>query len=197
MIQKVGLVAASYLLGSIPFGLIISKLFYNTDIRQFGSGNPGATNVWRTLGKTPGMTTLLLDIIKGILPVIACRRLVPGNLPLTLFCGVASIIGHNWSCFLKMKGGKGVATSIGVFFSLIPLQGTIAIVAFLLVFLTSRRVSVGSIVGAIALFLSTFFIFTEPLLRLVIVLAALMVLIKHIPNMKRLANGTEPKVSFR
>jgi acyl phosphate:glycerol-3-phosphate acyltransferase len=192
-----GLLSFSYLLGSIPFGLLIAKIFYGVDIRQRGSGNPGATNVWRNLGRNPGIATLTLDIVKGVIPVVVAKQLFPYDDALHVLCGLAAIIGHNWSVFLKMKGGKGVATSAGVFLGLIPKHAAIAILVFLIVFFISKHVSVGSMAGAVALLVSSFIFQTPVGLRVVIVIAATLVLIKHVPNMKRLAAGTEPKVNFR
>lgn len=191
------LLLAAYLIGSIPFGLIIAKVFYHVDIRTMGSGNPGATNVWRTLGKKPGIATLLLDILKGALPVLFVRRFFPWDHPLAIFVGLAAIVGHNWSVFLKFKGGKGVATSAGVFLSLMPLQGFLAITGFLVLFLSTGHVSVGSMTGAFVLLISSLIFPVEPLLKIIIVVASAMILIKHIPNMKRLAEGKEPKVKFK
>src|SRR5262245_33914401 len=137
------LVICGYLLGSVPFGLLIAKIFYRVDIRQSGSGNTGATNVWRTLGRAPGMATLALDIFKGMAIVITARFLAPGNEILAVGCGLASIIGHNWSLFLKGKGGKGVATSAGVFLALIPKQTGVAALVFLVCLITTGHVSIG------------------------------------------------------
>lgn len=190
------LIAASYVLGAIPFGLLIVRQFYHVDIRKYGSGNTGATNVWRTYGKIPGITTLTLDIIKGALPVFTAQLFFPQELGTAILCGMMAIIGHNWSIFLKGKGGKGVATSIGVFIALMPLNSIIAVIGFLLFFLITKHVSVGSIAGAVTLLVSTFIIKTSWPIRIVVVIAALMVLIKHIPNIKRLIHGEEPKVNF-
>jgi acyl phosphate:glycerol-3-phosphate acyltransferase len=196
-LEAAGLLLIAYLIGSIPFGLIISKVFYKTDIRQLGSGNPGATNVWRVLGRKPGIATLLLDIVKGAVPVMLSKKFFPWDPPLAIFVGLAAIVGHNWSVFLKFKGGKGVATSAGVFLSLMPLQASLAILGFLVFFIRTRHVSVGSIAGSFVLLLTSFIFPVEPLLKFIIVLAAAMILIKHIPNIKRLAEGSEPKVNFK
>ncbi len=187
----------SYLMGAIPFGVIIARVFYHTDIRQHGSRNTGATNGWRVLGRKPGITTLLLDALKGVIPVLVAKRIGSETPSLALVAGLAAIIGHNWSLFLMGSGGKGVATSAGVFLALVPLQGLIALISFLIFFLTTRHVSVGSVCGATALLISTFIIDTPPMLRWLIGAAAIMIVVKHVPNMKRLAKGEEPKVNFR
>ncbi len=191
------LLAASYTFGGIPFGLLISKFFYGVDIRQVGSGNVGATNVWRTLGKKPGIVTLALDALKGALPVLLARYLFPWNDSLPIWAGVAAIVGHNWSPFLKLKGGKGVATSAGAFLALLPLHMGLATLGFLLAFFLTRHVSVGSMVGAGVLLISSFVFPVGRTEKLVILLASAMILLKHIPNMKRIAQGTEPKVNFK
>jgi glycerol-3-phosphate acyltransferase PlsY len=190
------LILTAYLLGGVPCGLIIAKTFYHVDVRERGSGNTGATNVWRTLGKKPGMATLALDILKGAIPVLAARAFLPGDETTPIWAGVAAVVGHNWSPFLKFKGGKGVATSAGAFLALYPLHAGLAVAAFALLFFTTRHVSVGSMAGALTLFVSSFIFPLNRTAQLVILLASAMILLKHFPNMKRLANGTEPKVNF-
>ena len=190
------LIIASYFLGAIPFGVIIARKYYGIDIRQQGSGNPGATNVWRVLGAKPGATTLALDALKGALGIILAKILIPNEVGSQIFCGIAAIVGHNWSVFLRGSGGKGVATSAGVFLALMPLHALIALAVFLAFFLTTRHVSVGSMAAAVALFTTTFFIHTPAILRALVFVASAMVLVKHLPNMKRLARGEEPRVKF-
>ena len=186
----------SYLLGAVPFGVLIARQIYKTDIRQHGSRNTGATNVWRVLGARAGASTLALDALKGAVAVVAARLLLPDELGSHVAAGAMAIIGHNWSVFLRGAGGKGVATSAGVFLALMPVQAVIALAVFLIFFLTTRHVSVGSMAAAIALFISTLVIETPGLLRILVFVAAVMVLVKHVPNMKRLARGEEPKVKF-
>ncbi|MCB4757476.1 MAG: glycerol-3-phosphate 1-O-acyltransferase PlsY, partial [Elusimicrobia bacterium] len=186
-----------YLIGSIPFGFLIGLIFYKVDIRTVGSKNPGATNVWRLFGKYPGIATLLLDTVKGLIPILLIKHFFPSDHLMAILAGLALISGHNWSLVLKGKGGKGVATSAGVFLALIPLHAFISLLFFLFFFLTTRHVSVGSMSAAIALFGSTYIFETPPLIRYFVMLASLMVLLKHIPNMKRLIQGEEPEVSFR
>lgn len=197
MISKIILLVGGYLLGSIPFGVMIARGFYHTDIRQLGSRNTGATNVWRVLGKKPGIATLALDIAKGVAPVLVARRFFPMEPVWIMGAGLAAIVGHNWSIFLMGSGGKGVATSAGVFLALIPLQGTLAIATFLTFFLTSRHVSVGSMAAAVALLIATWALPAPTPFRILVLIASAIVLIKHIPNIKRLSRGEEPKVNFR
>lgn len=187
----------SYLIGAIPFGVIIARSFYHADIRQMGSRNTGATNVWRSLGWKPGLVTLVLDILKGAVPVLICRARWPGMPMLAVVAGLAAIIGHNWSVFLMGSGGKGVATSTGVFLALLPVEGCAAIVTFLVFFLMTKHVSVGSMAGAVALLITCLIRQHPPIVDAVVLLASAMILIKHIPNMKRLARGEEPKVPMR
>lgn len=194
---KILFLIGCYFLGAIPFGLIISQKFYQVDIRTLGSGNPGATNVWRVLGKKPGIATLALDILKGIIPVVLSKLIFSHQEITAVLAGMAAISGHNWSVFLKGKGGKGVATSAGVFLALIPIQAILAVVAFAIVLRTTQYVSVGSITASLVLFISTFFIRTSSFMSLIVFIAATMVVIKHIPNMKRLARGEENKVKFK
>lgn len=187
---------ASYAIGSIPFGYVIAKTRYRIDIREHGSKNTGATNVWRTLGKGPGLTTLALDTAKGFAPVFVTSRLFPGQEFLALLAGISSIIGHNWSVFLRGKGGKGVATSGGVFLALIPKPMGVSVLIFLAFFLSTRYVSVGSMAAAAALSAMTFVFPTSNFFRSVVLLAAGLILIRHVPNVKRLIAGQEPKVDF-
>jgi len=197
MVFKIVLLIGGYAMGAIPFGVIIARVFYRTDIRQLGSRNTGATNVWRVLGKKPGIATLTLDALKGALPVLATCHIFPSEPLWAMGAGLAAIIGHNWSIFLMGSGGKGVATSAGVFLALVPLQGFIALGTFLIFFFSTRRVSIGSMAASVALMASTLLSDTPASLRWLVVLASTMVLIKHIPNVKRLARGEEPKVNFR
>jgi acyl phosphate:glycerol-3-phosphate acyltransferase len=186
----------SYLLGAIPFGVLISRHIYHVNIRELGSRNTGATNVWRVLGARAGATTLALDAIKGALGVVIARLVLPNEIGTHVAAGICAIVGHNWSVFLRGGGGKGVATSAGVFLALMPLHALIALGVFLIFFFSTRHVSVGSMAGAVALFVSTFFLRTPSLLRGLVALSAAMILIKHVPNMRRLARGEEPKVNF-
>jgi acyl phosphate:glycerol-3-phosphate acyltransferase len=190
------LIVVSYFLGAIPVGVIISKKYYGMDIRQHGSGNPGATNVWRVLGAKPGIATLLLDGLKGAAGIILAKILIPNEVGSQIACGIAAILGHNWSVFLKGSGGKGVATSAGVFLALMPFHTLIALAVFLGFFLTTKHVSVGSMAAAVALFVATFFIRTPAILQALVFVASALVLVQHVPNMKRLARGEEPKVNI-
>lgn len=202
--QITGAIVLSYLLGSVPFGVVIGKLFYKKDIREMGSKNIGATNIMRTFGMLPGVSVLLLDALKGLLSVVFFPGFFGLNvadnfsylmlLTVSIFCGLAAIAGHNWPVFLGFKGGKGVATSVGIALALAPKEAGIAFAAFILLVLITRYVSVGSIFGSI-IFLTAIFVLEEPLpLMLFGGLACVMIIFRHIPNIKRLLNGTENKV---
>jgi glycerol-3-phosphate acyltransferase PlsY len=205
------LIAISYFLGSIPFGLIIGKL-KGVDVRSAGSGNIGATNVGRLLGRKYFFLVFFLDLVKSLVPMLIASLLVH-RIPIQernwivytywLLVGFAAVIGHMFSIFLKFKGGKGVATSAGVMLGLFPYftwPGLIAIAVFVVVFYASRYVSLASMVSACAFPILLFAIgkfegwpVTEQQLPLLIfaILIALLILIKHRANIKRLIAGTE------
>jgi len=194
-----GALLSSYLVGSIPIGYLMVKALKGLDIRQFGSGNVGATNVIRVLGKGPGILTLVLDVSKGLLAVLIIAPLIAKYLPasrseLQLGCGIAAICGHNWTCFLRFKGGKGIATSAGVFLGLAPivmlcLLGIWGIMAFL-----TRYVSAASIVTSMALPI-LLYVFNRPIEWVIAGFVLSWVsIIKHRSNIKRLLNGTEHRI---
>jgi len=198
---NLGLVALAYLLGSIPFGWILAKLFGGADIRKSGSGNIGATNVARVVGPAAGILTLLLDAAKGALAVwlaghFADHRATPMSL-----AAVAALVGHCFPVWLKFKGGKGVATALGVFLMLAPLAAIGAIVFFLAVVLMWRYVSLGSVSAAAAMPLLIYFLWAPGHAPPLVVtfgtlFAAALVIVKHDANLQRLVEGTEPKFSF-
>jgi glycerol-3-phosphate acyltransferase PlsY len=190
---------ASYLIGSIPTGYLMVKALKGIDIRQLGSGNVGATNVIRVLGKGPGLLTLILDVAKGLVAVLVIAPLFAKYLPsarsdLQLACGIASICGHNWTCFLKFKGGKGIATSAGVFLGLAPIV-TLCLIAIWAIFtFLTRYVSVASIITSMALPI-LLFVFNKPTEWIVAGFILSWVSIwKHRGNIKRLFNGTEHRI---
>jgi glycerol-3-phosphate acyltransferase PlsY len=195
-------IAASYVIGSIPFGLVVSKLLFKQDLRKLGSGNIGATNVLRNYGVQPFIAVMLLDMAKGIVAVAVARALGLGP-NLSLLAGLASIIGHNWSLFLKFKGGKGIATSGGVIIAAYPWQVTLAVLGtFAILVLITRIMSVASIIAAIACPVSTTIVLWgdmgEYWLYLVVaVLAGVFAIYKHRENIKRLLKGEEPRIGRR
>lgn len=192
MIETLLLGLGAFLLGSIPFGYLAGRM-RGIDLRQHGSGNIGATNTLRVLGVAPGIIVLLLDVLKGYLPV-----LLAGRLPLdpwgTMAAGLLAILGHTFSPFLGFRGGKGIATSLGVLLGLSPPVAGASLLAFLLVVLATRYVSLGSIVAAITQ-AALFWVWHHPApYRLLGLLAALFVLVKHRDNIGRLRSGTESKI---
>ena len=183
----------AYLVGSIPSGLILGKLFWHTDLRKYGSHNIGATNAWRTLGKVPGIIVFLADSLKGQAGVLLGLSLV-GTPLAAVIGGLLAIVGHSFSLFLRFHGGKGVATSLGV---LTMLMGNVTLIVFVLWFTIvymTRYVSLGSVVaGVITPILAA--LFAYPMEYIVFtVIAALLVIVRHRENIKRLMNGTENKV---
>ena len=183
----------SYLVGSIPSGLILGKLFWHTDLRKYGSHNIGATNAWRTLGKVPGIIVFLADSLKGQAGVLLGLSLV-GTPLAAVIGGLLAIVGHSFSLFLRFHGGKGVATSLGV---LTMLMGNVTLIVFALWFTIvymRRYVSLGSVVaGVITPILAA--LFAYPMEYIVFtVIAALLVIVRHRENIKRLMNGTENKI---
>lgn len=190
----------SYLVGAIPTAFIFGKVFSGIDIREHGSGNVGATNAFRILGKKLGTSVLLIDILKGILPVAILGHFFMTNEYVALFSAVMAVVGHNWTCFLQFKGGKGVATSAGVLIGLTIIfpdvrAGVImCILLWGVCFLLTAYISVSSMIAAIFLPI-LMIIFKAPVsIVLLSIIFALFVVFKHRPNIQRLLRGQEPKV---
>lgn len=200
-------VVAAYLLGSIPTGFLVAKA-RRVDIRTVGSGNIGATNVFRILGKPAGVFVLGVDGLKGY---VACAwacdlwfvLLSGAGVPLgeaegyRVLAGVAAVLGHNYTCWLGFKGGKGIATSAGVYVALAPLAVLIAIGAWLLFFVLTRYVSVASIGAAVALPTAVWLTKDSVALGIVTTALGILAIAKHRTNIQRLLNGTENRVHFR
>jgi len=185
------LVIFSYLLGSVPSGFIIGKLS-GLDVRKAGSGNIGATNVARVIGKGGGLLTLLADTAKGLIPVLAARQMALSD-PLTALIGVAAFLGHLYPIFLKFKGGKGVATALGVLLALAPAATVILMVVFAGIGFTTRIVSLSSMVAAIATPLVLWLFYYPPASILMSAFMATMIVLRHYANIQRLLDGTEPR----
>lgn len=190
-----GSAVVSYFLGSIPTGFLWAKS-RGIDIRKVGSGNIGATNVMRALGKGPGITVLLIDAIKGFLPVWIAPRVFSSVdvVWLQIVCCVFVIAGHNWTCWLKFKGGKGVATSAGALLAFLPLPLLCALGVWIVVFALSRYVSLASICAAVALPIATWFIRKDMTLVMFAVLVGGVAIYKHKSNIQRLLAGTENRI---
>jgi glycerol-3-phosphate acyltransferase PlsY len=191
VLQETALVIAAYLIGSIPTGLLLGKVF-GVDIRTTGSGNIGATNVYRTLGRKVGVMTLVGDCLKGLIPVLVAKQMGLPDLGIALV-GLAAFLGHVYTVFLGFKGGKGVATALGVFLGLSPLAVLLTLAVFVLVLFKWRYVSLGSIVAAAAM--PVFVAAIDRRLSIVVVtlLVAVLVIWKHRENIKRLRAGSESK----
>ncbi|MFH1380137.1 MAG: glycerol-3-phosphate 1-O-acyltransferase PlsY [bacterium] len=189
-------VCTAYVIGSIPSGYLIAQFSKGIDIRDFGSGNIGTTNVFRTLGLGPGIATLAFDMMKGFLPIMAVRAFLPDAHILHLLTGFAAISGHNWSIFLNFKGGKGVATAAGVFFGILTLPTFVSLIVFIVVFIASRYVSLASISASATLPLATL-IFGKPLILVLFAFIICgLIIYKHWPNIQRLREGKENRFDF-
>jgi len=211
------IVILSYLIGSIPTSIIVSKLTRGIDIREHGSGNAGGTNVMRVLGWKHGLLVILLDTLKGVLAVVVVARLHYGSIPfqnatpfddftlVQIIAGISAVIGHIWTVFAGFKGGKGIATALGVLVMIITIDMLVAVGIFVLVVTISRYVSLGSIVGAVSVPLTL--VVRENLfdagipgynmLLPFVIFLAMLVIFTHRKNVIRLLNGNESKVSFK
>jgi len=211
------IVILSYLVGSVPNSIIVSKMVRGIDIRQHGSGNAGGTNVMRVLGWRYGIFVIGLDAVKGVIAVLLIARLHYGPLPFNnvspfddftlvqIIAGVAAVIGHIWTVFAEFKGGKGIATALGMLMMLITFEMLIAIGVFLIVVTISKYISLGSLVAALSIPLSL--ILRENVLHdhingyntilPFVIFLTLLVIFTHRKNLVRIFNGTENKFSFK
>ncbi|MBE3584577.1 glycerol-3-phosphate 1-O-acyltransferase PlsY [Desulfofundulus thermocisternus] len=184
-------VVVSYLIGSIPVGYLLGRI-RGIDIRKYGSGNIGTTNVWRNLGPVAGTIALIGDTGKGLLAVLLGRYLGGGGLELA--CGLAAIAGHSWPVFLGFRGGKIIATGLGVFLGLAPVAALLALGLWALVVVASGYVSLGSIVAAVSMPLWMLLLGRSREHLFFALLVAVIAVYKHIPNIRRLLAGTESKI---
>ena len=202
MVLFVAGLIVSYLIGSIPTSYIVGMKGRGVDLRQCGSGNLGATNAFRVLGWKMGLLVLVLDMLKGFLPTFFLPLLIvrgkgiglaPHNL--SLLFGLAAITGHVFTIFMRFKGGKGVATSMGVFLALTPIPFAITLIVSLGIVKVSRYVSLGSLIGAILLPLLVYILQPErPLLFIITAVVGLLVIVRHRANISRLIRGEEHKI---
>ena len=182
------IILVSYLCGSIPFGFLLTKFFLKKDIRKMGSGNIGATNVLRTGNKLVGYATLTLDVLKAIVPLI----IIKFNLPEFIFVSSLSIfLGHVFPVWLKFKGGKGVATYVGMLFCINYILGFIFIISWFLVFILSKYSSLSSMIASLSIPIFCFFIYNENFYFFTMMF--ILVFFTHRENIKRLINNTESK----
>jgi glycerol-3-phosphate acyltransferase PlsY len=191
----------AYLLGSIPFGLILGKLFGGSDVRAEGSGNIGATNVVRVAGPLAGILTLLLDAAKGAAAVLLAGRYSNESAVWMMIAGLAALVGHCFPIWLKFKGGKGVATAAGVYLALCPPAFLGGLALFILVTGIWRYVSLGSIAAALAMPMLMYFLWAPhyappPAVTFGALAVAMLIVYKHDANLQRLVKGAEPKFSF-
>jgi glycerol-3-phosphate acyltransferase PlsY len=196
--------AVAYLLGSIPFGLILVRVVRGEDVRLSGSGNIGATNVARTGGAKLGVTTLILDALKGYAAVVFAitvthrEAAIDAGLAAAL-AALCAILGHVFPVWLKFRGGKGVATGVGAFLGLAPRAVLVVLAIFLIIVAISRYVSLGSIVASAVFPILAYFLYrgTSNVADLLVMFAAsLLIIFKHKANIRRLLNGTENRLQF-
>lgn len=188
-------ISLAYLLGSIPFGYLLVRIFRNEDIRQHGSGNIGATNVARSGAKGLGLATLLLDMAKAYLAVVIARRVGAANYDLAVAAAVAAVIGHVYPVWLEFRGGKGVASALGVFLALTWPSGLAILLVFVAVFALTRYVSLASIVASASFPLFGFHFVAQrtPMVIFGFLFIPLLIVVKHHGNIRRLLSGTESR----
>ena len=199
-------IIGSYFLGSVPTAYIFGKLAKGIDIRKFGSGNVGATNAIRILGKGPGVTVLILDILKGCAAVILLGNLAAAKVAfisdelLRIILGISCICGHNWTIFLRFKGGKGVATTFGVLIALaVKISGFkiilgMTVLTWFVVFLIARIVSLASLLSGLALPLYMVLFKQSRILIVAGIILSIFIILRHKSNLKRILQGKEPRL---
>ncbi|WP_421040575.1 glycerol-3-phosphate 1-O-acyltransferase PlsY [Mammaliicoccus vitulinus] len=183
----------SYLVGCFPSGLVLGKLFYKKDIRQFGSGNLGATNTFRVLGKKAGFIVMFLDIFKGFI-VVFFPLWFNVDIP-SIFVGICAVIGHVFPIFLKFKGGKAVATSAGAVLGVHPVLLIILAIVFLIILYSTKYVSLSSMIAGIGCVIGAIIIGDLPFL-IVSIAIMLILLVRHQSNIVRIFKGNEPKIKW-
>ena len=199
----------AYLTGAFPSAVWVGKTFYKKDVREYGSGNAGATNTFRVLGKKAGVPVLIMDILKGWLSVnyvfFLSTHSILVEFPALLFetqlaFGIAAVIGHLFPVYTGFRGGKGIATLLGLLIGLSPIAALVSIIMFVIVFIISKYVSLGSIIASIAFPLVVFFILNEKdvnsSLEIFSFFVPILTLITHQKNIERLVRGEENKVKF-
>ena len=186
----------AYLAGSIPFGLVVGKVFYHVDVREHGSGNVGTTNVFRVLGKKAGVVVLVGDMLKGFVPAFVAAHVFHLDPWITIFIAAAPVVGHMYSMFLKGSGGKGVATGAGVVLALVPLAFGIIILVWVLLTLTTRYVSLASLVAALLVPMLVFTFGYPPPYEIAGVLLTVVIFWAHRGNIRRLIAGNENRVKL-
>jgi len=188
------IIVVSYLIGSIPVGYIVARYLKGIDIREYGSGNIGATNVFRIMGAKPSLIVLIGDVLKGVLAVLIAKNFGPVH---TLLASLAVLSGHSWSVFLCFKGGKAIATGYGVLLSIAPVPALLAVAVWAITVFTTGYVSLGSLLGTASapLFMLIFGVRWEYVLTALLLL--FIAVYRHRDNIKRLLNGTENRFKIR
>ena len=189
------LILCAFLLGSIPFGVVVAKI-YGVNLKKVGSGNIGATNVLRSMGKGPALLTLVGDVVKGSLAIVIGRFFLHSP-SLEGIIGLSAIVGHNFSLFLRFRGGKGVATSIGVLLIYSPKVGVLTVILWLMVIVVTRYSSLAAIVSFGLLPLSIYVLDYSQEKLVIGILVAFLLIFRHTDNIKRLLHGTELKIGKR
>ena len=191
----------SYLVGAIPTGYLFGKYIKGIDIRKHGSGNMGATNAFRVLGKGAGAADLILDILKGVIPTtIVANALGMDSILARVFLGVVAVVGHNWTVFLNFKGGKGIAASLGVLIGLTIAIDTVrpilvyTLLSWVVIFALSGYVSLASIIAATVLPVTAVLTYQDIVIIYLGIIFCLFVVIRHRPNIKRLLKGEESRI---
>jgi glycerol-3-phosphate acyltransferase PlsY len=194
MIRLFFLFLFSYLIGSVPTGYWLVWLVKKKDVRSQGSGNIGMTNVWRVAGAPWGILTLLLDISKGVLVIWAARSFFAQDPIAVLLAALGVLVGNIFTVFLKFKGGKGIGVSVGVFFSILPLESTLGLIGFCLAVLLTRMISMGSLVGVTLMVVASFVKLGLGWLSGFALLSGVLVWWTHRENIKRIVAGTENRI---
>lgn len=185
----------SYLLGSLSPSVFLGRLLCGLDVREHGSGNPGTANAFRVLGPKVGTVVMVCDVLKGVIPILVCRSLHFGPLA-SVAAGLAAIVGHNWSIFLRGKGGKGIATTGGVIMGLMPITSLVVLASFVVTIAATRIVSVGSLVATVVFVCATI-VGRQPWPYVAgAILAAAMIFYAHRGNIRRLLKNQEPRIVF-
>ncbi|WP_457625932.1 glycerol-3-phosphate 1-O-acyltransferase PlsY [Persephonella sp.] len=194
--MKIAYILITYLVASIPFGYIVGKIF-GKDITKEGSGNIGATNVTRTIGKKAGILVLILDMLKGFIPVFVAKNYLFFDDRFVALIAVTAVVGHCYSVFMKFRGGKGVATGIGVLLALSPKVALIVIILWIGIFLTTGYVSLASVISAFMSWIMMNYIVENYYYTLAALLASFVIIYKHSSNIERLIKGTENRFIYK
>lgn len=189
-----------YIIGSLNFSIIIGKIFYKTDVRQHGSKNAGATNTLRVLGTLPGIIVFLLDTLKAVIAFFIVSAIPYGTPVSSYLAAAAASIGHNYPVFFGFKGGKGVTVSLGALFCFHPVAGLLALGTAIIFFVTTKYVSLGSMMGTAVSPLLTLWLYHgeyKPLVMFLNIILAIQIIVRHKQNIINLINHNERKISFK